>query len=276
MEVFVIVAVLAVLGLWHMATKNSDSKVRSPENEHPNRTEEPTPPDSGEQNVLAVEQAYQEASDSEWLEIIEEQEKAQDELVAFVGQHERTLLIKQRQLLFTDDYGHEDLSAFIKELEYFVEKVVPLHIRQAHIKHHGEDATLMMTATVRICLFDTGEATGDISRAYGAGMSGIEFERLVAERLTDAGAEVRVTPPTGDQGADLIVCHNGETIVIQCKRSASTVGNKAVQEAYAGRKFYDADHAWVVSDAPFSRSARQLASSLSVQLIDFDEVEAAL
>lgn len=107
-------------------------------------------------------------------------------------------------------------------------------------------------------------------------MARVDLKRLVAERLASTGADVRFIPATGDQGADLIGEYNGKIIVFQCRRSASTVDNKAVQEGCAGRKFHDAEQAWVVSDATLSRAARQLASSLSAWLVDFDQVEAAL
>ena len=230
-------------------------------------------------HVEETRQAVERKIDQEWLEqdwLEREQEQAKTDLVEFVTRHERTLLIKERQLTFTDDYGRVDRSAFIRELEYFANKVVTPDIRNMWIKHYDEDATLMMQLWIGIYLSEIANAIPTSCLSYRADMTGVDFELFIAERLSNAGAIVQFTPPTGDQGADLIVEHNGETIVVQCKRSASTVGNKAVQEAHAGRQFYEASQAWVVSDAPFSRQARQLASSLSVRLIHHDRVEAAL
>ena len=260
-EFGVIVLVLLVFGFWHADQKEKAEKAQRIHND---------------KMRSMAEAEREEERQAEWEQRVFEIGQAEADLIDFTVQHKRTLLTKERQLTYTDDYGRIDNSAYIKELEYFVEKVVPANIRDVHIQLYDEDATLIMRGTVQICLLQAGEAAEPSAQAYEAGMSGVEFERLVAERLACAGANVRFTPATGDQGADLIVEHNGETIVVQCKRSASTVGNKAVQEAFAGRKFHDAEQAWVVSDAPFSRAARQLASSLSVRLIDFDQVEAAL
>jgi len=197
-------------------------------------------------------------------------------LAIHVVEHERTLLTKRRQTIFTDDYGVEDRSRWNQELCYFIDRVCDPSILAFHKERCLLDETPYVLIGMEIDeLLDAGGGSAKPA-AYRANMAGLEFERLVAERLESAGADVRFTPVTGDQGADLIVSHNGETIVVQCKRSASTVGNKAVQEAHAGRTFHDAEHAWVVSDAPFSRAARQLASSLSVRLVDFDQVEVAL
>ena len=216
------------------------------------------------------------ALDAELVQFNEEREKVRANIIAFTAQHEAALRLKERQLVFTDDYGRRNEEGFKRELEYFYEKVVPYELRRRFEEVHGRQALLMAISSIQIFLHECEVSQSLPQKSYRKDMSGVDFERLVAERLESVGADVRLTPNTGDQGADLIVRHQGGTIVVQCKRSASTVGNKAVQEAYAGRKFHDAEHAWVVSDAPFSRQARQLAASLSVRLIDFDQVEAAL
>lgn len=47
-----------------------------------------------------------------------------------------------------------------------------------------------------------------------------------------------------------------------------TVGNKAVQEAYAGANFYDCDRAMVMTNLTFTRAATELAEKLEVELWD--------
>ena len=44
-------------------------------------------------------------------------------------------------------------------------------------------------------------------------------------------------------------------IVIQTKCYHNVVGNKAIQEAVAGMKYYDADKAMVITNSTFTRSA---------------------
>ncbi len=85
---------------------------------------------------------------------------------------------------------------------------------------------------------------------------------------------VITTPVTGDQGADLIVANEGNQviIVIQCKFYSKPVGNKAVQEAYAAKGFQQADYAAVVSNAAFTPSARQLASTNGIFLLHHDDL----
>ena len=61
--------------------------------------------------------------------------------------------------------------------------------------------------------------------------------------------------------------NDGRKVAVQCKKSSSAVGNKAVQEVVAGQKFYSAQDAAVVSDANFTRPAKELANVNSVKLL---------
>ena len=197
-------------------------------------------------------------------------------LLPFLEQHRQTLLTKYRQMSRPDAYGRIDDRAFSREISYFVEQVIPesviFEVKSYCSEYIKEICQIVIKEYVSLQALQV-EAP---ELPYDPKMSGGDFESLVADKLVKAGCVVRFTPATGDQGADLIVVRKGKSIVIQCKRSAATVGNKAVQEAYAGRKFHDAAEAWVVSDAPFSRQAYELAHALSVKLVDLDQVEAAL
>ena len=55
---------------------------------------------------------------------------------------------------------------------------------------------------------------------------------------------------------------------IQCKNYTGKIGNTAVQEAYAGKSFYDCDIAVVLTNSTFTKSAVQLAESIGVMLWD--------
>ena len=80
--------------------------------------------------------------------------------------------------------------------------------------------------------------------------------------------DVRGTPITGDQGADLIAKRDGRTIVIQAKRYQGSVGNRAVQEVVGAVSFYGADEGWVITSGSFTPSAKALAQKNGVKLID--------
>lgn len=191
--------------------------------------------------------------------------------------HKSTLRAKRRQTVLTDEYGIVDRSRWDQEIRYFIDRVVdPQAAQWGRAKFDGSNYfyTFFGRRIEEHIEGEQGEA--DSLSVYQSDMSGVDFENLVAERLISAGARVRFTPSTGDHGADLIAMHDGRTVVIQCKRSASSIGNKAVQEAYSGCGFHSGDEAWVVSDAPFTRQAQQLATSLSVRLVALEHLEGAL
>jgi HJR/Mrr/RecB family endonuclease len=103
-------------------------------------------------------------------------------------------------------------------------------------------------------------------------MSGPEFERFMADLLRQKGYEVEETPLSGDQGVDLILPDlDGKRVVIQLKRWTGPVGNRAIQATFAGMAHYQADEGWVITTSTFTKSARELARSTSVRLIDRDE-----
>jgi restriction system protein len=98
-------------------------------------------------------------------------------------------------------------------------------------------------------------------------MTGREFELYCREVLQEAGWRAALTPGSGDQGADIIAEKDKHRVVIQCKFYNGTVGNKAVQEAYAAAAFQDAPYAVVVTNSVFTKSAHQLAHKNGVLLI---------
>lgn len=103
--------------------------------------------------------------------------------------------------------------------------------------------------------------------------TGAAYEEYVGSAFEKAGWNTSKTPVTGDQGADLICIKSGLKLVVQCKFYSGNVGNTAVQEVHAARGFYDANHAVVISNAGFTRSAIELAGKLGILLVTDDKLE---
>lgn len=100
-------------------------------------------------------------------------------------------------------------------------------------------------------------------------MDGYQYEKRCAQYLDKEGyTDIAVTPSSGDQGIDIIAYKEGKKYGIQCKYYTGTVGNKAIQEAYAGAAFYSCDVAMVITNATFSKPATTLAEKLGVELQD--------
>ncbi len=100
-------------------------------------------------------------------------------------------------------------------------------------------------------------------------MEGHEFEYFCAELLKDSGfKEVEVTKGSGDYGIDILAEKEGVTYAIQCKCYADPVGVKAVQEAYAGRDYYDRMVGAVLTNQYFTAPAVDAAKKLKILLWD--------
>ncbi len=103
-------------------------------------------------------------------------------------------------------------------------------------------------------------------------IDGHEFEYWVAQSLNKFGWEARVTSGSGDQGIDVIAEMHGMKIGLQCKRFNSSVGNKAVQEVYAGKAFHQVDEVGVISNASYTKSAKALAADTGVKLLSHHDI----
>ncbi len=104
-------------------------------------------------------------------------------------------------------------------------------------------------------------------------MEGQEFENYCAELLEAKGFEnVETTPASHDFGVDIIADMDGVSYAIQCKCYSDNIGVRAVQEAYAGKAYYDCMLAVVMTNQGFTKSATELASKLNVILWDGDKV----
>lgn len=98
-------------------------------------------------------------------------------------------------------------------------------------------------------------------------MNGHEFEYRCADILRRKGYHnVVVTKASGDQGVDITAYKGLVKYAVQCKYYSSPVGNKAVQEVYAGGKYYDCDRYIVMTNNTFTKSAKEAAKKLDVQL----------
>ena len=189
-----------------------------------------------------------------------------------VGAHHHAL--KRNRQKLTDDYGILDNNKWEKELEYFVTRVLmpKLHATNTYMKWVLRNSGL--TAVLVLAVNDALEE-GDYefdTPSYDEEMDPIAYESMCADILGQNGWDAVITNTSGDQGADIFAKKDGVSVVLQCKKYSSPVGNKAVQEAHAGKGFMDATAAAVVTNSSYTTSAKQLAVSLSVLLLHHDEL----
>lgn len=99
-------------------------------------------------------------------------------------------------------------------------------------------------------------------------LSGNQFERYAKLLFEKMGYETRLTKNSGDQGADIILKKFGQLKVVQTKRYSNKISNKAIQEAVASIKYYNANSGMVLTNNEFTTSAIKLASANEIELID--------
>ena len=107
-------------------------------------------------------------------------------------------------------------------------------------------------------------------------MCGHDFESFMKDVYTILGYKVEETKKSGDQGIDLIIKKHFKKIGVQLKRYSKPVGNSAVQEAVAGKKFYKLDKVLVLTNTSFTKSAIELAKANKVELIDREDLKILL
>lgn len=108
-------------------------------------------------------------------------------------------------------------------------------------------------------------------------MEGHEFEYFCADLLKQKGfVDVEVTKGSGDYGVDILAEKEGVTYAIQCKRYHAPVGVKAIQEAYAGRDYYDRMVGAVMTNQYFTAPAVEAAGKLKILLWDGGYLESMM
>lgn len=108
-------------------------------------------------------------------------------------------------------------------------------------------------------------------------LDGYEFETFCRDLLLSNGfRNAEVTRGSGDQGIDVLAFNGNKKVGFQCKNYSSKVSNTAVQEAYAGQSFYGLDEVYVLTNNYFTDSAKQLALSTGVILLDRDYILSSL
>ncbi|MBP0495319.1 restriction endonuclease [Pararoseomonas indoligenes] len=115
----------------------------------------------------------------------------------------------------------------------------------------------------------------DAAAALPADLSPRDFERHCANLMAARGWSVTLGRGSADQGVDVLARKGGRSVVLQCKLHGRPVGNRAVQEALAGRGFAGADCAAVVSNASYTPAAHALAARVGVLLLNVPDLARA-
>lgn len=105
-------------------------------------------------------------------------------------------------------------------------------------------------------------------------MTGSQFESFCSFLLISNNFKnVEVTKGSGDHGIDILAEKDDITYAIQCKCYSGNVGNDAIQQALAGKKFYKRDIAVVLTNQYFTQQAQEEAAVFGVKLWDRDKLD---
>lgn len=96
-----------------------------------------------------------------------------------------------------------------------------------------------------------------------------DFERYVATLFRSKGYRVQLRGRRGDAGVDLMLSQQGgKRAIVQCKRYRRPIGPDIVRELYGTLIHERVSHAFLVTTADISDSAREWAQGKPMTLID--------
>jgi restriction system protein len=207
--------------------------------------------------------------------------------------YNQTLSLKFEQLTFTDDYGDSNfeswiierdnfivnkLSEFIISLSNEVNSKLKIHFSKSVSEKMYELCLDVIIATLKEKIRNKIDyfVENNKQTIYNEEINlsdPIEFEKSIEYLFNSFGWNARQTKSTGDQGADVIAKKGDFISIIQCKLYSQPVGNKAVQEVFSAKKYYNGNDGVVITNSSYTKSAKMLASSTNIKLLHYSEIE---
>jgi restriction system protein len=205
--------------------------------------------------ALAEEQDYQE-------NLLRRRLIERQRLIDAVDQHRGALERNLARAVRTNDYGTVVQDTRGEALAEFFASIAP-------------DGALFSFEDAKALVFEqlNTRRREQVAAGFDAGsvpLDGHEFEHWVADALKRYGW--KATRGSGDQGLDVIAEKKGKRVGLQCKLYGGPVGNKAVQEAHAGKVYYGVDAVGVLTNASFTPSATALAAVTGVKLFSQHDI----
>lgn len=185
--------------------------------------------------------------------------RVQDHIIELAAEHYSALSRNVSKSLKINDYGAVVSDDRARAILDFLDSI--------GVRPSAEQESLYVEFVLRVLAEMELEFSKIGFDPESAPQKGHDFEHWVVRELVRFGWQARATSGSGDQGVDVIAEKYGIRVGIQCKRYASPVGNKSVQEALSGKKFHGLDVAAVLTTSKYTRAARQLAKSADVVLM---------
>jgi len=104
-------------------------------------------------------------------------------------------------------------------------------------------------------------------------MSGIDFEKWVADYFRKQNFEVKETNVTGDHGIDIFLYEDSILkAAVQCKRWDSSIGEPTVREFYGSLLHSKAPTGYIFATSSFTQQAINFSEDKPIKLIDFEKM----
>jgi restriction endonuclease len=188
-----------------------------------------------------------------------------------IEQKKSALVRRRAQLVREDAYGKLQLERWIKEIEYFITNYIEPLLSTYELKIMNIDHQRIVAQIEKSVVHWSLEEPA--FHAFSQTKTPAEFEVFCADQLRRGGWKARVIGQRGDQGADVMAEKHGLVVVVQCKRYAKPVSNKAIQEAAAARAHHKAHYSIVVTNSTYTPAAEQLAKTNSVLLLHYSDLQ---
>jgi len=188
--------------------------------------------------------------------------------------HQNALISYYQQDRKNDLFGDCDDSRWQKRIDMFLEKqLVPdaRDFRSWRKSEPGQRAAQLVDAFARREI-SRQRRSNPLMHVDAFDLTPIEYERHCGDMLRERGWTVQQTPATRDGGADFVAERRGVRLVVQCKRYAHPVGNKAIQEVTAAVRLYHGNVACVVAPNGYTPQAEREATGLSVHLLHHSDL----
>lgn len=103
-------------------------------------------------------------------------------------------------------------------------------------------------------------------------LSGLEFEKELAELFKLANYSVSLTKASGDKGIDILLQHNNQRIIVQCKAHKTAVGPAIAREIYGALIDTKCNKAIIASTHGFTKGVFDFCYDKNIELWDVERI----
>lgn len=224
----------------------------------------------------------------------------QDEIKEFLEKYLKVLAQKNNQLIYKDEYGDWIFDKWWKERNKFINDKMLVHkyklSREAKNLYltlntiswatwDEDDDKDMMADIIDKFVYEYIENSPDDEDINESSIVNQEsflndpilFEKYVEGLFESYGWTISATKKTREQAAYIVAINeNGLIMIVLCDSNLDSVENNSIKEVYSAKKQYNGHVGMIITNATFTESARQLAESLDVYLLHYENLSKIL